>query len=452
MGGTAGAFFRKGYTFPAGPLGVTVPDFILDTLVSCGAKDLPEFERSNFQLKTRELDLIISKPLEDLEKELKGLFPDDSQGIRKVIEYIKSWITEGGKGYSDFEKINEQPPQHEKPGIPAKEFLGKHLTNKTLINLLGSQGAEEPVMSLSLLVQMWDFLSETGIWYPSCGIYGLPLLLKDAFEKSGGIIQFNNKVVRIITENKKAVGVRMDGGEEILAPIIVSNVDYGKTITQLLPEDVLPKDFLSRTIKRPLTGSVISLSLGVDPSKIDFSAMKAPNMLYKSNDPEPEDWKDRAESMDFFKDDQIWISRLSLHDKNLATEGREVIVIRADAPYEYFAKYRKDPRPHKVDYYEFKEFLARALLETADEILPGLKSAVEVMDLATPLTYEFWGHRKNGSVAGWSWSLGHNVNLANPPIDGLHMVGILSFTRLFMGGMGTSMYSGRWVAREILEK
>ena len=54
-------------------------------------------------------------------------------------------------------------------------------------------------------------------------------------------------------------------------------------------------------------------------------------------------------------------------------------------------------------YYAFKERMADALVAAASEVVPGLSEAVVVREVATPLTYRDWGHRSEGSVAGWSW-------------------------------------------------
>ena len=80
-----------------------------------------------------------------------------------------------------------------------------------------------------------------------------------------------------------------------------------------------------------------------------------------------------------------------------------------------------------------------------------------VREVATPLTYKYWGHRSEGSVAGWSWRSGDYPepwakSLAITPVRGLLMVGLQSFTHLFYGGMGTSLYSGKFAADIVLSK
>jgi phytoene dehydrogenase-like protein len=100
-----------------------------------------------------------------------------------------------------------------------------------------------------------------------------------------------------------------------------------------------------------------------------------------------------------------------------------------------------------------KEEMADALMSAASKVVPGLPKAVVVREVATPLTYKDRGHRSSGSVAGWSWRFGDYPGLrsfAVTPVPGLLMVGLQSFTRLFYGGMGTALYSGRYAADIVL--
>ena len=133
-------------------------------------------------------------------------------------------------------------------------------------------------------------------------------------------------------------------------------------------------------------------------------------------------------------------------------------MLKVGAPFEAFAQFSGGGRGrHQKRYYSLKEEFADALVAAAANILPGLSGSVVVREVATPLTYKYWGHRSEGSVAGWSWRSREQSkpwarSLAVTKVSGLLMVGLQSFTRLFYGGMGTSMYSGKYAADIVLEK
>lgn len=447
VGGTAGTYVRGGFTFPTGPLGVTATEQINDALYACGVTEsrIPAYERVHFQLISPDFDILISQPMKEICRELSSIFPYEKAAIEKAGDFLVKAMAR-----------NRGTPDRQDPSIPdmsAGEYLAVQagLKNPALIRLFGSQGTEPPVMSLTLLVRMWDFLSKTGIWYPSCGIQGLSGLLAEAIKKHGGKIELRTEAAEILLESGRVSAVRTVSGETIRASTVVSNMDYKATFSRLLNGKALPEGFASETENRILSGSVFTVALGIDPSRVDFSRMRASNLLFKKERGEPVAWPMKKPDVQSFLSDQIWISRVSALDHSLAPQGREVILLRVDAPYDYFEPWRKSPPPHMEDYYSYKSAMGRALVDAASLALPGLSQAVEVMDVATPLTYEAWGRRTKGSVAGWSWTTRALEDLTRPPLPGLFTVGICSFTHLFAGGVGTSMISGMRVAEHIME-
>ena len=138
-------------------------------------------------------------------------------------------------------------------------------------------------------------------------------------------------------------------------------------------------------------------------------------------------------------------------------EGNAVIVIRTEAEYNHFAKYRLSWRRRSPNYQEYKTRLAQALIREVNHLIPGLEKAIWVMDVATPLTFEDQGGRSGGAVAGWSWDY-EDFRDAQPkeliltPIRGFYMAGYQAFSALFMGGVPTAMMSGKGAAMAVLEE
>jgi phytoene dehydrogenase-like protein len=140
----------------------------------------------------------------------------------------------------------------------------------------------------------------------------------------------------------------------------------------------------------------------------------------------------------------------------VCSQGRAPIVIRAEAEYNHFAKYRLGWRQRSSGYGEYKTRLAQALIREVDHLVPGLEKAIFVMDVATPLTFEDQGGRSGGAVAGWSWDYedfrdDQPKELIGTPIKGLYMAGYQAFSALFMGGVPTAMESGKRAARAVLQ-
>jgi phytoene dehydrogenase-like protein len=66
------------------------------------------------------------------------------------------------------------------------------------------------------------------------------------FEGNGGILRRHAKVSRILVSEGRVHGVELSDGEEISAPIVVSNLDPSATFFGLLDAEDLPDDFLHR--------------------------------------------------------------------------------------------------------------------------------------------------------------------------------------------------------------
>lgn len=63
----------------------------------------------------------------------------------------------------------------------------------------------------------------------------------------GGQIRQQSSVERILVEQGRAVGVRLEGGAEYRArKAVVSNVDPGRTFLQMVGEEHLPKEEVER--------------------------------------------------------------------------------------------------------------------------------------------------------------------------------------------------------------
>lgn len=98
----------------------------------------------------------------------------------------------------------------------------------------------------------------------------------------------------------------------------------------------------------------------------------------------------------------------------------------------------------------------RELIKTVESVLPGLSDSIEVVEIATPLTYQDWGQRFRGSIAGWTWSAGQasilpGRLLIETPIQNLLMAGIYAASELFLGGVSTAMHTAGLAADMVLE-
>ena len=120
------------------------------------------------------------------------------------------------------------------------------------------------------------------------------------------------------------------------------------------------------------------------------------------------------------------LTRLPLHiynfDPNLAPEGKTVIKFMINTEWEYWNELYKD----KVGYRAEKTRLSDELLAILEKRFPGISGQVEMIDVATPMTWVRYTANWKGSYEGWmeiSMGLGARMNKTLPGLDGFYMIG-----------------------------
>jgi len=455
VAGTAWVFNRAGFVFPMGPLGFSSPLLVQKTISELvPGSELP-LKRVQYRLRAFGLNLPLSLPRPALQEAFIRAFPSEAGGITRFFEKVESL----------FHLLRE--PRSEKircalkaaAAEPVREYLDLLIGDWRLRRVLGSQGASEPYAALPLLAAMWGLMTEEGIWYPEGGLRFLGGLLQEAVlsAKGRGEIRLGSKVECIRTQKGKVRGVMLASGEELEAPVVVSNGDFKTTFLQLLNRREIPETLHREVAAARQTGSNLQVSLGLKANKVDLSAFDlGSRIIYQGAGEEPPpDWSAPKITPPSLAAGQMELCLWSADDPALAPAGRAVLVIRADADHGHFARFRPARRRRRPDYREYKLALGRALTQEAEKIIPGLTGAIETLDVATPLTFEEQGGRSEGAVAGWSWNQedsrdGTPRELIRTPVSGLFMVGYQAFSSLFLGGVPTALESGNRAAAYIL--
>jgi phytoene dehydrogenase-like protein len=459
IGGTAYVYHRKGFTFPMGPLGFSHPVLVQDTLKDLGVGEDLRFSRVHYRLRAFGLDLSLSLPFAEMVKELSALFPAHAGGVKHFFEDMNKLISKQ-KPDSDRSKLNRT---HD---ISASEYLHSLIKDGRLRRILGSIGTREPYSGLPLLAAMWNLMSHEGIWFPEEGMQSFCERLVKAVvgnNDGSGEIRLNREVAKIQVDKGKVLGVTLKDGTQIDSSSVISNADYKIAFLKLMDPNTIPPEWYDAISSARQTGSVFQVCLGVDTGKADLSAFrKASRLIYRRNgenvlERENLDWTVQEIDPDALAGQELEVSLWGKDWEVVSSEERAPIVIRAEAEYNHFSKYRLGWRQRSPEYQEYKTRLAHALIREVDHLIPGLEKAIWVMDVATPLTFEDQGGRSGGAVAGWSWDYedfrdDQPKELIGTPIKGLYMAGYQAFSALFMGGIPTAMESGKRAARAVLER
>jgi ferredoxin--NADP+ reductase len=458
IGGTAYVYHRKGFTFPMGPLGFSHPILVQNTLKDLGVGEDLKFSRVHYRIRAFGLDLPLSLHFSELARELTKSFPSDAKAVEHFFKNMDEIISKQ-KADPNRSRMNQ------KHNISASEYLHNLIKDGRLRCILGSIGTREPYSGLPLLAAMWNLMSHEGIWFPEEGMQLFcERLVKavDGYAGRGGEVRLNKEVAKIRVDQGEILGVILKDGTQLDSSSIISNADYKNTFLKLMGPKMIPPEWYNTVLSARQTGSVFQVCLGVDAVKADLSAFKKANrLIYRRSwrnvqERDSLDWNVPEIDQEALAGQELEVSLWGRDWEMISSEVRAPIVIRAEAEYNHFAKFRLGWRQRSPRYQEYKTRLAHALIREVDHLIPGLEKAIFVMDVATPLTFEDQGGRSGGSVAGWSWDYedfqdDQPKELIRTPIKGLYMAGYQAFSALFMGGVPTAMESGKRTAKAVLQ-
>jgi all-trans-retinol 13,14-reductase len=457
IGGTAYVYHRKGFSFPMGPLGFSHPALVKTILEDLQIEEDLKLSRVHYRIRAFGLDLPLSLHFSELIKELTKSFPADAEAAEYFFEDMDKLISKQ-KPDPNRSKLNQT---HD---ISASEYLHNLIKDWRLRRILGSIGTREPYSGLPLLAAMWNLMSHEGIWFPEEGMQSFCERLVTAVlrnSENSGEIRLNKAVAKIRADQEKVLGVILKDGTQIDSASVISNADYKTTFLKLMDHHVVPPAWYEAVSNARQTGSIFQVCLGVDTNNADFSAFKkASRLIYRRNQ---ENFKEKVLDWNATEIDADALARQELEGslwgkewEMVSSKGRAVIVIRTEAEYNHFAKYRLGWRQRSPKYQEYKTRLAQALIQEVSHLIPGLEKAILVTDVATPLTFEDQGGRSGGAVAGWSWDYedfrdDQPKELIGTPIKGLYMAGYQAFSAPFMGGVPTAMETGKRAAEAALK-
>ena len=270
-----------------------------------------------------------------------------------------------------------------------------------------------------------------GAWGHSVGGMGaITQAMAKACAKYGVEIALEAPVAKVLVDGGKAVGVRLESGEEIAAPIVAANVGPAMLYRQMVDPADLDEDFKKR-IKGYKTGSGtfrMNVALSELPS---FSVLPgkdkaehhtagiiiAPGMDYMDKA------FDDARAFGWSKKPIVEIKLPTTVDDSLAPPGQHIASL--------FCQQFAPKLPDGKSWDDCREEVADLIIDTVNDHAPNFKGAVIARQIHSPLDLE----RKFGLIDGdimhghlsldQMWAarpvLGHGDYRA--PIKGLYMCG-----------------------------
>ena len=241
-----------------------------------------------------------------------------------------------------------------------------------------------------------------GAAYPVGGSARIAETIAPVIEETGGAIIIGAEVDSVLVEDGRAVGVRMVKGDEIRAPLVLSDAGVPNTVHRLLPEGTPGREKLLATLKHTArSASHICLYIGLDATDEELGLQRPNLWVYNSPDQD-------GDIARFMGDPEAplplaYISFPSAKDPSFESRypGRATIEVVSIAPYDRFREW-EDTRWMKRgdDYKALKGELSRRLIEILEREVPQVAGKIAYSELSTPLSTRHFGGYPEGEIYG----------------------------------------------------
>ncbi len=371
-------------------------------------------------------------------KELIAAFPEHEEGLRNFYDYLE------GK-YQTILKLDSPVPISEQSLLdkmkmffkdPLGTFRLLKLINTDMKTVMEKYLPEDPrihtffdlLLSLMLTTRTYEtpvlmaaaiFIVNFhgGACYPQGAPQTLSNTLERNFERNGGSVLYRHLVDEILIENKKAYGVRLANGTEILAENVISDASIWQNYNKLINRKHLTQERIEWANRFKPTISGMIMYIGVKAEAIP-EGTRAIEMY--------------IEDISNYEGGVAVLYIPSMDDPSICPEGTHSITVLA----QLFKEFPRpgDPEYQSEAYYKLKEEETNRILDTLEKYLPKLRENIICMEVGTPATIERFTLRDWGAIGGPKQALGQHM------LKRLHAKS--EFKNLFFVGDSTTMGEG----------
>ncbi|MGM0431634.1 MAG: phytoene desaturase family protein [Spirochaetota bacterium] len=437
VGGHVNSFERGGFVFDQGIRSIENSGIIFPMLKQLGITI--EFVKSEVSLGITEHMVDVNEPekLEEYERLLSTLFPENRQDISSIIQEIKKIM-----GYMDVLYGIDNPllldsyknprylittllpwlveylryaPKIAKLSMPVNAFLGRFTKNQALIDIIAQHFFKETptFFALSYFSLYLDY------HYPLGGTAKLPEAMERYITDAKGTVQTGVTVRQIDPEGRR---ITDEQGNSYQYEQLIWAADM-KSLYEYVDSEAISDGRLKETLiarKSELSSlhggdSIFTLYLCVDlpPSYFKersnahlfytpklaglscLSGKDVDSMLAEGNKQEVKEWLSQ-----FFSYTTYEISFPVLRDETLAPRGKTGLVISTlfDYPIARHA--------HESAWYEeFKTYCEDCMITVLTASLyPEMESKIIERFSSTPLTMERFTGNSEGAITGWAFT------------------------------------------------
>jgi prolycopene isomerase len=384
---------------------------------------------------------------------LAARFPGDAGGLTAMMAELAGYMQEYRTPVRDPATLaTTHPIMSRLMTENGQQFLDGHVRDAQLRVVLGAiaysygrppseQAATN--LALGLAVLLHTNLRHVVRQAP----LSLAQALASAIEANGGKVLLDTEATRITTRGDAVVGVRTASGADLPARAVIANANAPTVFGKLLDPDKVPPAYAEKLRTYRLSNSTFLVSLGIDRPLADRGY--AHSVL-----PTEGDWDAAfaAARRGEYEGQGFVVYTNSSMQPRYAPEGKGTISIFMMGSYDPWRKFEADYfAGRKEAYNREKQRVANLLVERTEKtLLPGLRSMIEVIDVATPLTNMRYTGNPGGAILGYDCTLENcgRTRLPNrTPVKGLYLASAWGDPG---GGVNPVMRAGQDVLRSLM--
>ncbi len=357
---------------------------------------------------------------------LMEYFPKEKKAIkkhRKILKKFKSMSSDMQKNRTAF--FLKFPFKYTALLPYLKKSLGHYLdkltSDKKFKAVLSAQWGIHgtPSHDLPLFMAIGGFVHYMdGAWYPSGGTGTLSRAITEGLKKHKGELKLKWEVEKITGSPGKGYVVKGCTGEKIGADKIIMAMDLWKGADDVLEHGILKKKTIDRISRVLPSDPMIHLHVGLKEIPEEWKWKSCNIWLHREYDFRKL-YRNMENSM-IPKNFSAFCSLGYMKDPDSSKDGKygPVLSILTPSHRKHFRKFMNmDLRTNgkrTKEYLKVKEKCRDILMEGAEELFPGIQSAADYIEIATPFTQ----YRYTYSNMGGSYAYARNMAnwyLGRPP-------------------------------------
>ena len=436
-GGYLQGFARQGFTFDSaihwlngmGPTGLTAR---LLTAMGEGWPECPRLDRY-WRYKGESFDYLLTDKPDDLRDALAADFPAAADGLRRFFADCR----ELGER---LELMNRRMRSIETMNIfglsvYGLKMLGWYLPVRKLLRAPMPEGllayADEPGLSKVFCAE--ERLAAVAVpiaWAYQGDFFAPPIggsrVLVDWMVQRvralGSTVSLGTPVERVRLEDGRATGVELADGRVVTARAVIAACDVDRLYNRMLPPEAVPRKLKNKLSQAEAYYSSLMLFCGLSCPAEELGL--GPEMIRQGLDDVDRPDHERGGPARA----SLLVMAPSTRDASLVPAGCGSLTVQCPAWLDDHDRWHTGPDLTRGQAYrDFKRQQADILLDRIErQLVPGFRDKLELLEIATPVTFHRYTANAGGSIMGAKPS-DENIRLRiahnRTPVPGLFLAG-----------------------------